>query len=172
MAILRKRNATVSLLTFCMASVIVFMSSCSDDDNNVIYRSAKCASLGLVDNSGNIQTDMGNTLILDERSSKYEFNEGERIFLNGHILEKKDENTFRIHIIQYKQLLTKDFIHSSDISEESLGNDPVNVEKAWFGGGYLNMRIALQHNPTSISLTQSILCMTRSKVPKIQLVLS
>lgn len=145
-----KRNVRLVSIAFCAALTSFVTVSCSDNDDRVcVYRPVKYISMGVVDDEGKIQTDKGNILIPDGRSVEHELSAGERVFLNCHILEEENKNTFRVRVNNYYQLLTKDFIHSSETDEQTLGDNPVNVEQAWFGGGYLNMRIALKHNPST-----------------------
>lgn len=62
------------------------------------------------------------------------------MFVNCSILDREDINTYRVRINKYYQLLAKDIVRASDTDDEELGDEPVQVKDAWFGGGYLNMR--------------------------------
>lgn len=133
-----------------LSAMMLLFASCSDDEKVMIQRPVSSSSLSFgVVSDGQIETDLGNCLIPDESSVEHNLTEGERVFVRSTILEKEDARTFRVRIDKYYQLLTKEYVHSSTVTEEELGDNPVNVEKAWFGGGYLNMHIALKHNPSS-----------------------
>lgn len=127
------------------------MTACSDDDDNVyIYHPTKnYVSMGVVNDNKQIVTDKGNVLIPDESSVERELTEGERVFLRCNILSKEGVDTFRVRVNKYMQLLTKDFVRSSEIDDNELGDNPINVERSWFGGGYLNLRVALKYNPSA-----------------------
>ena len=145
------KNKANFVRTVLLAVVATFvMSSCNDDDDKVyVYRPANYISMGVVNEKGRIETDKGNVLIPDESSVKHELTEGERVFLNCHILKEVGENMYKVRINDYYQLLTKNFIRSSDSEESELGDAPIHIEKGWFGGGYLNMLLALKHNASS-----------------------
>lgn len=134
-----------------MTSASCILPSCSDDEV-VYYRvgnvAPDCISMGVV-RDGRIETDRGNVLVPDDSSVGHDLTEGERVFIRGRIRDREDENTFRVRIEKYYQLLVKPYLRSSDSEEEELGDDPVDVENAWFGGGYLNARLALEHNASS-----------------------
>lgn len=71
------------------------------------------------------------------------------MFLSCDILEREDEHRYRVKVNKYFQLLDKDCISLSAIDADTLGRNPINVSKAWFGGGYLNMRMELETDPSS-----------------------
>lgn len=68
------------------------------------------------------------------------------MFVNCNILDREDENTYLVRINKYYQLLTKDIVRSSEVKDEELGDNPIQVKDAWFGGGYLKheVRIGIQ----------------------------
>lgn len=143
-----------ALAVLAASLAMLIFASCSDDEKVVPHLSASSLSFGVV-SDGQIETDLGNSLVPDDSSVKHDLTEGERVFIRSTILGKKDAHTFRVHISKYYQLLAKEYVHSSAITEEELGDNPVSVEKAWFGGGYLNMRIALKHKSSS-GVTHSV----------------
>lgn len=147
--LLKYKTNFVRMVLLAVATTLV-LSSCDDDDDKVyVYRPANYISMGVVNEEGSIETDKGNVLIPDESSVKNELTEGERVFLNCHILKEEGENTYRVRVNDYYQLLTKNFVRSSDSEEGELGDAPIHMEKGWFGGGYLNMLLALRHNASS-----------------------
>ena len=56
--------------------------------------------------------------------------------ITGGSSEYDDE--FDVKILSYAPVIIKDVVSSEDSDEEELGNDGVNVQSAWIGGGYLN----------------------------------
>lgn len=145
-----KRILMSSVILIIAASLSFVLSSCSDDEKYVYVYSPRTASVSMgVARDGNIVTDKGNTLVVDESSVGHDLTDGERVFVNCNILDREDENTYLVRINKYYQLLTKDIIQASETDDEELGDDPVQVKDAWFGGGYLNMRLGLEYNPSS-----------------------
>lgn len=133
-----------------MASLPLLLSSCSDDEKYVYVSPAHplSVSMGVAD-GGHIVTDKGNVLIPDKSSVGHDLTDGERVFVSGNILDREDENIYRVRINRYHHILTKDIVRGSQTEDEELGDDPVQVKDAWFGGGYLNVRLGLEYNPSS-----------------------
>ena len=140
----------LGMVLFAMASLPLVLFSCSDDEKYVYVSPAHTVSVSMgVADGGNILTDKGNVLIPDKSSVGHDLTDGERVFISSNILEREDENTYRVRINRYHQLLTKDIVRSSEVKDEELGDNPIQVKDAWFGGGYLNMRFGLEYNPSS-----------------------
>lgn len=134
-----------------LACLSFALFSCSDDEKKVYVYSphvSYAVSMGEA-SDGNIMTDKGNVLVPDESSVGHDLTDGERVFVNCSVLEREDEHTYRVRINKYYQLLTKEMVRASASDDEELGNDPVEVKAAWFGGGYLNVRLGLEYNPSS-----------------------
>lgn len=137
-------------MLFAMVSLSLVFSSCSDDEKYVYVSPAHTLSVSMgVADGGNIITDKGNVLIPDKSSVGHDLTDGERVFVSSNILEREDENTYRVRINRYHQLLTKDIVRSSETKDEELGDNPIQVKDAWFGGGYLNIRLGLEYNSSS-----------------------
>lgn len=148
---LKTKGQAVLIILLAVLSMQV-TTSCSDDDDKVyVYRPAinSYVSMGIADGEGRIHTDKGNILIPDESSVARDLTDGERVFLQCSIVEEENDSTFRVRVNRYFQLLTKGFLFSSETDSDSLGSDPICVERSWFGGGYLNLRLALMHNSSS-----------------------
>lgn len=142
-----KFSCRVAFMALMLASAMV---SCSDDDDRVyVVRPTDYVSMGMVDEDGCIETDAGNTLIPDASSVKNDLTDGERVFLLCNILGAENRDTYRVRVNKYFQLLTKDIVSASEMTDDDLGEDPINVERSWFGGGYLNLRLGLNYDPSS-----------------------
>lgn len=141
--------ARIALMKLILAFASV-MTACSDDDEQIsVYRPVNSyISMGMV-NNGQIETDKGNILIPDSCSIERELSDGERVFLHCNVLDTEGKDIYRVRINKYFQLLTKDFVRDSESDKQELGENPINAEKAWFGGGFLNVRLGLLHNPSS-----------------------
>ena len=138
------------MMLFAMVSLPLVLSSCSDDEKYVYVSPAHTLSVSMgVADGGNIITDKGNVLIPDKSSVGHDLTDGERVFVSSNILEREDENTYRVRINRYHQLLTKDIVIGSQTGEKEFGHAPIQVKDAWFGGGYLNVRLGIEYNPSS-----------------------
>lgn len=138
------------LMLLSVVSLPLLLSSCSDDEKYVYVSPAHTVSVSMgVADGGNIITDKGNLLVPDKSSVGHDLTDGERVLIDCKVLEREDQNTYRVRINRYHQLLTKDIVRSSEAKDEELGDDPIQVKGAWFGGGYLNIRLGLEYNPSS-----------------------
>lgn len=149
--IMNSNGLRLGMMMLFVASLSFVLSSCSDDDEKYVYvcpTHTASVSMGVAD-GGNIITDKGNVLIPDKSSVGHDLTDGERVFVSCNVLEREDENTYRVRINKYYNLLTKDILRDSEIQGEELGDDPIQVKDAWFGGGYLNVRLGLEYNPSS-----------------------
>ena len=146
----RKSILMSGMVLLVAVSLPFVLSSCSDDEKYVRVPAPYTGSVSMgVAGEGTITTDKGNVLIPDESSVGHDLTDGERVFVNCSILDREDINTYRVRINKYYQLLAKDIVRASDTDDEELGDEPVQVKDAWFGGGYLNMRLGLEYNPSS-----------------------
>lgn len=137
----RKSILMSGMVLLVAVSLPFVLSSCSDDEKYVRVPAPYTGSVSMgVAGEGTITTDKGNVLIPDESSVGHDLTDGERVFVNCSILDREDINTYRVRINKYYQLLAKDIVRASDTDDEELGDEPVQVKDAWFGGGYLNMR--------------------------------
>ena len=138
------------LMLLSVVSLPLLLSSCSDDEKYVYVSPAHTVSVSMgVADGGNIITDKGNLLVPDKSSVGHDLTDGERVLIDCNVLEREDQNTYRVRINRYHQLLTKDIVRSSEAKDEELGDDPIQVKDAWFGGGYLNVRLGIEYNPSS-----------------------
>lgn len=127
------------------------LAACDDDDNcrKIYYpaHSTGCISMGTV-KDGEILTDKGNTLIIDETSVEHELEEGKRVFISGEILDRESETRYLVKVNKYHQLLEKSYI-TMPSDTDTLGHDAVNILRAWFGGECLNLQAEMYYNPSS-----------------------
>lgn len=86
------------------------LAACDDDDNcrKIYYpaHSTGCISMGTV-KDGEILTDKGNTLIIDETSVEHELEGGKRVFISGETLDRESETRYLVKVNKYHQLLEK-----------------------------------------------------------------
>ena len=60
----------------------------------------------------------------------------------NYTIEKQTANGFEVRLNAIEKILSKDPVYSTKLTPEeltALGNDPIDVEDAWFGGNYLNV---------------------------------
>ena len=72
----------------------------------------------------------------------YNLKDGDRIFAYFSIdfEDRRDERLYYyIRLNAYQKILTKFPVYNSEVGEEEVGEDPINVDKSWIGGGFLNV---------------------------------
>ena len=132
------------LTAAAVGTVWMAMVSCLKNDNE-IYSMQECYGvLGSVRPEPVVLTDGGDTLYVREnRDPRFELTDGARVRVNFTVLEQKRSHAFDVAVHAFGELLTKDAVRLSDLDEarrDSIGNDPIGVRAAWFGGGrYLNV---------------------------------
>lgn len=83
---------------------------------------------------------------------------GKRYFLNYTILsDKQNEYDHYIKVNDLWEILTKDIIFLSAQNADSIGNDPVKVNKLWIAGDYLNVDFSFNYSgnvPNFVNMVQ------------------
>ncbi|WP_176554874.1 NigD-like C-terminal domain-containing protein [Butyricimonas sp. Marseille-P3923] len=160
---MKKRTWKIAL----MLSLFIAVFAACDDDDEYYYVGGGSSwisygNLEKIDNGTRskyaIRRDDGSRLIVTEgygiNSSDAE--EGLRVFANYSILGSERDGTglegrmnYYIRLYRITDVLTKDPVKLSFIKEneevrqDSIGNDPINVSEAWFGGKYLNVEFRI-----------------------------
>lgn len=155
------------LKMFMLLSLVsVFFVACDDDDDNyyvvngdtwVSYGSLE-QSEGDKDTGWTIRRDDGSRLIATEglRIEGKDFKEGTRVYVRYSIIESvRDAEglegymNYYVRLYGYQDVLTKEPVAQSFIAadeahrQDSIGDDPICVVGAWFGGKYLNVEFAV-----------------------------
>lgn len=171
------KTGLMALLTLSL------LSGCDDDDE---YYYDYWYSFGNVvmhsDNRSDgysIRLDDGTMLIIAANHVPYvEVSDGERIYAQYSILGRVRDNVsadkkYNVDLYGLSKVLEKEPVKQSeitpdgDITEASLGNDPIEVETAWFGGKYLNIEFDVysEVNSTTVHLINLVWDNTRVAQP-------
>ncbi|NDV47561.1 hypothetical protein D0T49_10930 [Paludibacter sp. 221] len=124
----------------------VFMVSCKDDGYSLDYYWIDIAT---VENTGQrsafyFRLD-DNTLMFTAASNFYNYyrpKDGQRIIANYTILNDKPEGSAYDHDVRLNdvfEVLTKEVYSITPETEDSIGNDPINIVDMWIGNDYLNV---------------------------------
>ncbi len=146
-------KTSLSQLALLMAGIAVgSLTACSDDDEHwehvYVHNSNYYVSMGVAD-SGLVRTDLGNLLIVDDSSVGRGQADSGRVCLGGYILGQKDARTYYVRVTRYYPLLTKGYVTLSESDTLATGDDPILVNRAWMGGGYLNVGMGVENNPSA-----------------------
>ncbi len=143
------------VLNVCLlfVSSLAFFS-CLDDKDNVLV------SYGVIqnvtsDNTYEILTDKGNTLVVTKSHTSHKIENDKRVLANFEILseENKGKNEYEVEVNGFYNLVSKPILRESFIQEneearrDSIGNDPFQNLYAWIGGGYLNINFNFLYMP-------------------------
>lgn len=150
-----------------MLSLFIGVFAACDDDDEYYYVGGGSSwisygNLEKIDNGTRskfaIRRDDGSRLIVSEgvAINSSDATEGLRVFANYSILGSERDETglegsmnYYIRLYRATEVLTKDPVKLSFINEDeevrqdSIGNDPINVSEAWFGGKYLNVEFRI-----------------------------
>lgn len=146
---------------------LLVTTSCNNDDDHYYVTAKYWEDYGTVETptaGGHyvIRRDDGAKLIVvSNNSTSFEDKIGQRYYMRYAILEDKSsgnvfEKTYDISLTAVVKILTKGVVAQSFINsaadsvsvEDSLGNDPIlYVDRAWFGGKFLNINFSYPYSP-------------------------
>ena len=155
------RTKTWKLAILSLVAAAAFTSCDNDDDYYYVAGGDAWLSYGnleAIDNGGYskyaIRRDDGSRLIINDGIAlrSEDAKEGMRVYTHyGILASERDDSSldggmnYYIRLYGIQDVLTKapvlqSFINGNEQHRtDSIGNDPINVSEAWFGGNYLNM---------------------------------
>lgn len=150
------------------AAVLLLMlpvfTACDDDNDDNYYLGNNWMGYGNLEKTESqkgymIRRDDGCGLVISSgvTPSQVEENNGKRIYAEYTVLGNAWENNnsldapmnYYVHLNYLREVLCKNPVKQSFIDEkkehrtDSIGNDPINVQRAWFGGKYLNVEFKI-----------------------------
>ena len=120
------------------------LAACAKDDVLVRYEQDMVL---IVD--GKMLTDNGLTFTVVENDATSEWTAWKRAFITCDVLRKKTETEYDIRLTDARQVLLKEAVAQGDLSEEKLGDDPIDITYGWIAGGYLNLLTRIVYSPAS-----------------------
>jgi len=150
------------LLFLCLMMGILFASYTCDDNNGYSLGDFRINIATVeVENEGvfSLVLDNGTTLWPVATAIHYVPENGQRVFVNYTILSDEVNNfDFAIKINDIWDILTKNPIVLKVENADSIGNDPVEVNKMWIGNDYLNVDFLFNYGgirPHAINLVEN-----------------
>jgi hypothetical protein len=135
--LLKFKSNAMLLLTIAGISC----ASCSDwlEKDQVPFYS-RYAIVSKQDAKITFLTDGGATLFTDSRSAAVTgLENNQRVIVDFMVKEELDDAEYKIGLYSIYKVLTKDALVLSAAISDSLGLDPVSVNRAWIRHGYLNI---------------------------------
>jgi hypothetical protein len=156
-------------LFFAFAMLLSSCSMGSDDDVDDIWSGIGDGNTGnfvighatvegtannfrLILDNGTVLVIYYNNVVIPENS---DFGNGTRVIANFTVLGTGENNGvtyWSVRLNALTQILCKTpvFAWQSDISQNDMGYDPIDVDKVWFGGKYLNVNFYLYTGSSSL----------------------
>jgi hypothetical protein len=133
-----------------LLSVLFMLSSCKDEQSSLENYWVTLATVKETSNSGTIkvQFDNGTNALATESISEVSAEAGARILVNYSLLaDSIDESHPRkIRINSINTVEIKGIGLLSTVTEDSIGDDPVNIEDIGVGANYLNISLSYYGN--------------------------
>jgi hypothetical protein len=123
--------------------LLSFISACNTDEDGYSLDDA-WVGLGLADKSADL-----NQIVMDDGEILYplddylwqEIKDKDRVLLNFTILDDTNNNHYYVKINSYKKVLYKGILDIYPQIEDSIGNDPIRVNKRWIKNNLLNFEL-------------------------------
>ena len=132
----------VSKIMICLVAAIICMGATScKKDTTIRYNNT---TMGNVEGNTFI-SDQGNifNVVEQDKSCKGDLMTLKRAYIMCDILNKTEgglDNEYDVRLNAMAQVTTKDILSpGTDIEEEKLKEDPINIEYLWISSGYINM---------------------------------
>ncbi len=146
-------------LIFSFTIILLCSFSCNENDGYSLGDfQVDIVTVQQNSNGLSLFTDNGLLLWPASRLTNTNLEKGKRYFLNYTILsDKKDGYDHYVKINDMWEILTKEVITLSPQNADSIGNDPVKVNKMWIAGDYLNVDFSFNYSgnvPNYINMVQ------------------
>jgi hypothetical protein len=132
-------NGVMLLLMFACAGT--FFASCGhwlENDSTPYY--SRYAVVHKQNTEVSFVTDGGLTLYTDSKSAAVTgLKDNQRVIVDFTVKEELKDTEYKIGLYGIYEVLTKDALVLSDAISDSLGVDPVSVNRVWIRHGYLNV---------------------------------
>ncbi|MFV0506827.1 MAG: hypothetical protein ACK5L5_09005 [Bacteroidales bacterium] len=129
----------------CAVALVVLFTACNnDEDYDEVYYSIGTLSVDGDSNIKAIDSDLGN-VINATNSPKTDLNDGDRAYVQYINLENvagREDSVYNADFIYVDGILTKDIIEINERNADSIGNDKIYLDNAWFSKGYLNIEFS------------------------------
>ena len=139
--------------TVLFAGIFLLLSGCLGDDDNYSLGDI-WVGFGVVENANSyrIKLDEGEILIPVAWDNYYnagdrmEIESGDRVFINFTILDEKLDSegkveAYYIKVNSIEEVLMKGILDITEAIEDSIGNDPIIVQKHWVSNNLLNLEL-------------------------------
>lgn len=129
-----KKIAVLFLMSVCL-------TSCFNLDSPLYSGVEVCKVIS----GTKLLTDEGNTLNIIQNQTLPISDTLKRVIISCDVLDYTEgkEDEFDIRLLSFAPMDIKEIIPSSSADEEALGDDGIDLDSAWLGGGYLNAFVGI-----------------------------
>ena len=131
----------------CILAAAAALVSCKKDEA-LLYNNVTMGNV--VD--GTFTSDYGNIFTVVEKNCSADLEKMKRAITLCDILSKVEgtENVYNVRLNACQEVLTKNYVEkeTADADLEMAVEDPVNIQEMWISGGYLNLFINFEADPT------------------------
>lgn len=148
------RKKGIAFLSLALLLTFIPYSCSLDDDNGYADYPFARATINVIEgNDYYFSMDDGKTIYPGDTTNirGYKVKDGQRAHVWMDLLDEKVSGyDYNARIMYIRDILTKGIIPITEATQDSIGNDPVNITNVWFGGGYLNIEFQLlgTNNPS------------------------
>ena len=134
---------TKRTLIYIASALLCFASVSCKKDTTLQYSNLTMGNI----TEGEFVSDQGNIFNITEKaeSIKKDILDMKRAYILCDVLNKTEggrDNEYDVRLNAFAEVKVKDIIAlGAEVTEESLVEDPIQVDQAWFSGGYLNLYI-------------------------------
>ncbi|GEM_PF-3140751 len=164
----------------CLIAILIFIpfiQSCELSDDNYPWSDADKVTIttikALNDTEDNDEfyflIDGGKKMYADISMYKYnyDFKDGQRAFVYVKLLSEEIPGyDYNAEVVYIENILTKNVIDMDEETVDSIGNDKINIIKAWYGGGHININFQFKGttNPRELHMVNLV----RNQMEEIQ----
>ncbi len=151
---MQRVSRVFALLIAVLSGVLVSCDKDSHSDYFYVGDDRFYVSYGVVvgtQEAYTIRTDVGNTLIVVENlCPSFAMEDSMRVRIN-YTIDRQTSEGFEIRLNAIEKILSKAPVYSTELTSDELadlGDDPIEVAEAWFGGNYLNINfLVFRYDP-------------------------
>jgi hypothetical protein len=126
-------------LWVCLLALAVLFAACQRDSTLMYQYTAMGQS-----KDGGIVTDEGLVFHIEEQTCPGQIDTMQRVHFTCDVLRKREDKSYDIRLTALAATLAKAPLLQSKIGENpDLGEDPIDLTKAWFSGEYLNLQFRI-----------------------------
>lgn len=130
---------------FLIALIFPFLMACQNDDNDFNNSSTAMATVENPTQKTDFYLNLDNGGRLKVSSSAIQYyrpKDGQRVIADFSVIAVTPESSIYSHVVRLNdvyEVLTKNIFYVSPATQDSIGNDKIQIQDIWIGGNFLNV---------------------------------